>query len=161
MPSFDIVSEINHHEMTNAIDQANREVNTRFDFKGSGARFELSTPTLTLIAQADFQLKQMVDILLSKLVKRGIDIASFDLDDTVMQHGKEVRQSATFIEGIDTAKAKEIVKHIKNTKRKVKATMMDQKVRVDGKKRDDLQAVMTDLKEQSFGLPLQYTNFRD
>jgi len=161
MPTFDVVSEINHHEIINAIDQANREVSQRFDFKGTGARFEYNDKTLTLTAQVDFQLKQMLDILMNKLVKRGIDIQSLDLNETIEVSGKEVRQTGTFIEGIDTPKAKTLVKQIKEAKLKVKATIMDQKIRVEGKKRDDLQQVMALLKEAKIGIPLQYNNFRD
>ena len=161
MPTFDVVSEINLHEVDNAIDQANREVSTRFDFKGTGARFEFKDKTLILIAQVDFQLKQMFDILVNKLVKRGIDIQSLDLNDAIDGGGKEVRQTGVFIEGIETPKAKEIIKIIKEAKLKVKATIMEQKVRIDGKKRDDLQQVIALLKETKLGIPLQYNNFRD
>lgn len=160
MPSFDVVSEIDLHEVTNAVDQASREVGTRFDFRGSDASFERSEHVITLTAQSEFQLEQMLDILRSKLAKRGIDVACLELG-AVEQAGREARQQVTLRHGVETELAKRIVKLIKAEKMKVQAAIQGDQVRVTGKKRDDLQAVMALLRESDFDLPLQYTNFRD
>jgi hypothetical protein len=160
MPSFDVVSEVDKHELANAVDQANREVNTRFDFKGSDAKFELNGSELILLADGNFQLKQMMDILRNKMIKRGIDSGCLDISEPESSNLK-VKQKITVREGLDKEAAKKITKLIKNAKLKVQAAIQDQQVRVTGKKRDDLQAVMAMLKEQSLDLPLQYTNFRD
>lgn len=160
MPSFDVVSEIDMHEITNAVDQANREVTTRFDFKGSGAKFELSDKVVTLHGEADFQLKQMMDILRSKISKRGVDLDCME-PGKVEHAGKQVRQDVTMREGIDQALAKKIVKLIKDSKLKVQAQIQGEQVRVNGKKRDDLQAVIALLKDARLDMPLQFTNFRD
>jgi len=160
MPSFDVVSEIDMHEVTNAVDQANREVSTRFDFKGSGAKFELNDKVITLHGEADFQLKQMQDILRTKISRRGIDLDCLE-SGSVEHAGKQVRQTVTLREGIDQALAKKIVKLIKDSKLKVQAQVQGEQVRVTGKKRDDLQSVMALLKNAELELPLQFTNFRD
>ncbi len=160
MPSFDVVSEVDMHELTNAVDQANREVTTRFDFKGSDAKFEQKGAELTLSAGGEFQLQQMMDILQKKMVKRGVDIASLDVGKPETTN-MVARQKMTVREGIDKEAAKKIVKVIKESKMKVQAAIQGEQVRVTGKKRDDLQAVMAMLKEQKLELPLQYTNFRD
>ncbi len=160
MPSFDVVSEVDHHELSNAVDQANREVGTRFDFKGSGAQFELKETVIELTAQAEFQLGQMLDILYSKLAKRGIDTAALETDEPVVM-AKTATQNATVREGIDTPLAKKMVKQIKDAKMKVQAQIQGDQLRVTGKKRDDLQAVIALLKEADVGLPLQFKNFRD
>ncbi|HHI94773.1 MAG TPA: YajQ family cyclic di-GMP-binding protein [Gammaproteobacteria bacterium] len=160
MPSFDVVSEVEMHELSNAVDQANREVGTRFDFRGSDAKFEQKGNELTLIADGAFQLKQMMDILRNKMVKRGIDTGCLDIAEPETSNLK-VKQKVTVREGLDKETAKKIVKLIKQAKLKVQSTIQDQQVRVTGKKRDDLQAVMAMLKEQKLDLPLQYTNFRD
>ncbi len=160
MPSFDAVSEVNHHELTNAVDQANREVATRFDFKGTGSNFELKESLVTMNTESEFQLQQMYDMLCSKLVKRGIDIACLEMGEPVVQL-KTAVQVVTVKEGIDTADAKKMVKLIKDRKLKVQAAIQGEQLRVTGKKRDDLQAVMALLKEADFGLPLQFKNFRD
>jgi len=160
MPSFDVVSEVDKHELANAVDQANREVNTRFDFKGSDAKFELNGSELILLAGGNFQLKQMMDILRNKMIKRGIDSGCLDIGEPESSNLR-VKQKITVREGLDKEAAKKITKLIKNAKLKVQAAIQDQQVRVTGKKRDDLQAVMAMLKEQSLDLPLQYTNFRD
>lgn len=160
MPSFDVVSEIDMHEVTNAVDQANREVTTRFDFKGSGAKFELNDKVITLHGEADFQLKQMQDILRTKISRRGIDLDCLE-SGSVEHAGKQVRQAVTLREGIDQALAKKIVKQIKDSKLKVQAQVQGEQVRVTGKKRDDLQSVMALLKSAELELPLQFTNFRD
>ena len=160
MPSFDAVSEVDAHELTNAVDQANREITNRFDFKGTDARVERNEVELTIIAPSEFQVQQVLDILQTKMVKRGIDITCLDIGDVdVAIH--ESRLVATARNGIDKDTARKIVKSIKDTKIKVQAQIQQEQVRVTGKKRDDLQAVMTHLKEASFGLPLQFQNFRD
>jgi len=160
MPSFDVVSEVNHHELSNAVDQANREVTTRFDFKGTGSNFELSGNLITMNTQSEFQLQQMYDILCNKLVKRGVDIACLELGDPNVQLKTAVQQ-VTVREGIDTAEAKKMIKLIKDRKMKVQAAIQGDQLRVTGKKRDDLQAVIALLKEGSFAMPLQFKNFRD
>jgi cyclic-di-GMP-binding protein len=160
MPSFDVVSEVEMHELSNAVDQANREVGTRFDFRGSDAKFEQKGNELTLIADGPFQLKQMMDILRNKMVKRGIDTGCLDIADPETTNMK-VRQTVTVKEGLDKEVAKKVVKLIKEAKLKVQVAIQGEQVRVTGKKRDDLQAVMAMLKEQSLDVPLQYTNFRD
>lgn len=160
MPSFDIVSELNPHEVANALDQANREVSTRFDFKGTGAKFELAELVITLTAQADFQLKQMMDILKLKLTKRGIDIVCMKVDEPVVT-GQITKQVATLRQGIDTELGKKLQRLIKDSKLKVQAAIQDKQVRVTGKSRDDLQAVMALVRGGKLDLPLQFTNFRD
>ncbi len=160
MPSFDVVSEIDHHELSNAVDQANREVGTRFDFKGTGAQFELEDNVIKLTAQADFQLKQMHDILFNKLAKRGIDLKALDIQDPEITINA-ARQNILVKEGIATDIAKQIVKKIKAAKMKVQAAIQGDSVRVTGKKRDDLQVAIALLKESDFDLPLQFKNFRD
>jgi len=160
MPSFDVVSEVELHEVTNGVDQANREVSTRFDFKGANASFELNETVITMNAQAEFQLQQMLDILQTKLNRRGIDIVCLEIGD-IQQSGKEVRQEVTIRQGLDSALSKKIVKLIKDKKLKVQAAIQGEKVRVTGKKRDDLQQVIALLKEAKLELPLQYNNFRD
>ncbi len=160
MPSFDIVSEYDSHEATNAVDQANRELDTRFDFRGSNASFNLENETITMESDNDFQLQQMLDILNNKLTRRGIDIACLEVGEPE-QRGHKARQELKLREGIDQPTAKKIVKLIKESKIKVQAAIQGEKVRVTGKKRDDLQAVMAMLKESDIDLPLQYNNFRD
>ena len=160
MPSFDIVSEYDSHEASNAVDQANRELDTRFDFRGSNASFSLDVQTIMLESDNEFQLQQMLDIVNNKLTKRGIDIACLEIGDPE-QRGHRARQSLTLREGIDQATAKKIVKMIKDKKMKVQAAIQGDKVRVTGKKRDDLQAVMSMLKEAKLDIPLQFNNFRD
>ena len=160
MPSFDIVSELNMHEVDNAVDQARREVANRCDFKGTKCSFEQDKNVVTLIGEADFQLRQLQDILESKLVKRSIDIACMDLADPEINLA-EARQKVTLREGLDSDQAKKLVKLIKDKKMKVQASIQGDKVRVNGKKRDDLQAVIAMLKESGFDMPLQYNNFRD
>lgn len=160
MPSFDVVSEIDHHELGNAVDQANREVSTRFDFKGSGARFELADNLITLHAQAEFQLQQMIDMLYGKLAKRGIDTAALDVGEPVLM-AKTATQPVTVREGIDSELARKIVKRMKESKLKVQSQIQGDQVRVTGKKRDDLQQAIALLKGAELDLPLQYKNFRD
>jgi uncharacterized protein YajQ (UPF0234 family) len=160
MPSFDIVSELDPHEVTNAVDQASREVSTRFDFKGTGAKFELAELVITLSAPADFQLKQMMDILKLKLTKRGIDIVCMKVDEPVVT-GQTAKQVATLRQGVDTELGKKIQRLIKDSKLKVQAAIQDKQVRVTGKSRDDLQAVIALIRGAKLELPLQFTNFRD
>lgn len=160
MPSFDVVSEVDMHEVTNAVDQANREVTTRFDFKGTGSRYEQDKSVITLHSQSEFQLKQMLDVLTSKLTKRGVDVGCLDLADPEVA-GQEARQKVTLRQGIDKELARKIVKRIKDGKLKVQAAVQGEQVRVSGKKRDDLQTVIAELKQADMGLPLQFTNFRD
>lgn len=160
MPSFDIVSELNAHEVTNAVDQANREVGTRFDFKGTNAKFELNGFVITLIAQAEFQLKQMLDILRLKLTKRGIDVACMKIDEPVMS-GQTAKQAITLRQGIDAELGKKIQRVIKDSKLKVQAAIQDKQVRVTGKSKDDLQATIALVRGAKLELPLQYQNFRD
>jgi hypothetical protein len=160
MPSFDIVSEVNLHELTNAVDQASREVSQRFDFKGTNAKFELTEAVVTLSAQADFQLKQMLDILRLKLSKRAIDVACLKIDEPVTT-GQTAKQVVTLRQGIDAELGKKIQRLVKDSKLKVQAALQDQQVRVTGKNRDDLQAAIALVKKGGFDLPLQFTNFRD
>jgi hypothetical protein len=160
MPSFDVVSEVNHHELTNAVDQANREVSTRFDFKGTGSNFELSDQLITMNTESEFQLQQMFDMLCTKMVKRGVDIACLDKGEPVIQ-AKTATQVITVREGIESADARKMVKMIKDRKMKVQAAIQGDQLRITGKKRDDLQTVIALLKEEKFGLPLQFKNFRD
>ena len=160
MPSFDIVSEVNLHEVTNAVDQATREVSQRFDFKGTNAKFELKDTVVTLSAPADFQLKQMLEILRLKLSKRGIDVACLKIDEPVTT-GQTAKQVVTLRQGIDTELGKKIQRLIKDSKLKVQAALQDQQVRVTGKSRDDLQTAIAMVKKGGFDLPLQFTNFRD
>jgi len=160
MPSFDVVSELDGHEVANAVDQANREVDTRFDFKGSGAKFELSEFVVSLEAEAEFQLKQMIDILTQKLSKRGIDVACMKVEDPEIALNK-ARQKVILKHGIESDLARKIVKLVKDAKLKVQSQVQGDQVRVTGKKRDDLQDVIALLKKAELGLPLQFTNFRD
>lgn len=160
MPSFDIVSEVNQHEVTNAVDQASREVDQRFDFKGTNAKFELKDAVVALSAQADFQLKQMLEILKLKLSKRGIDVACLKVDEPVTT-GQTARQVVTLRQGVDTELGKKIQRLVKDSKLKVQAAIQDKQVRVNGKSRDDLQSVIALVKKGGFDLPLQFTNFRD
>lgn len=160
MPSFDIVSTIDNHEITNAIDQANREVSTRFDFKDTKARVEFSKNTITLIAPSDFQLKQLDEILRNKLAKRQVDVRSLKYGE-INTNLSEAKQEIEVKQGIDTDNAKKIVKLIKDMQSKVQAAIQGEQIRVTGKKRDDLQDVIAALREAKVALPLQFINFRD
>jgi len=160
MPSFDIVSEIDRHELSNAVDQANREVANRFDFKGTGAEFTLVENDLNLKAQVEFQLDQMFDILTNKFAKRSLDIRCLERLD-VQVAGNEARQQVKVKVGIDQALARRLVKLIKERKMKVQAAIQGEQVRVTGKKRDDLQAVIATVKAEKLDHPLQFINFRD
>lgn len=160
MPSFDIVSEIDHHELTNAIDQSNREIGTRFDFRGSNALVKEGDKVLELEAQTEFQITQMVDILYQKLGKRGIDIRAFE-PQPIQESGSRARQTILVKQGVESELARKIVKLIKESKMKVQAAIQGEQVRVTGKKRDDLQEVIALLRETKLEQPLQFNNFRD
>ncbi len=160
MPSFDVVSKVDNHEVTNAIDQVTREINTRFDLKGTDTRLELLKNTITIIAPSDFQLKQVDEILRNKLAKRNVDIRSLDYKPAEVKLN-EARQEVEVKQGLDSETAKKIVKSIKEASLKVQATIQGEQVRVTGKKRDDLQAAIAYLREAKLNLPLQFENFRD
>ncbi len=160
MASFDIVSEYERHEVNNAVDQANREVSTRFDFKGSNARYEFSGDVITLHAGGDFQIKQMREILYSKLGKRGVDIACVETGD-VHATDKTASQPITLRQGLPADLSRKIIKLIKTEKLKVQTAIQGEKVRVTGKKRDVLQQVIAMLRKETLDLPLQFENFRD
>jgi uncharacterized protein YajQ (UPF0234 family) len=159
MPSFDVVSELDKHEVTNAIDNALKELDRRYDLRGKGT-FELKDLTVHLTADADFQLEQMLEILKLSLVKRKIDIQCLEFNDPYPS-GKSVKQEVVLREGIDKELAKKIVAHIKDAKLKVQAAIQGEQVRVTGKKRDDLQEAIALLRAKDFGMPLQFNNFRD
>lgn len=160
MPSFDVVSEIDHHELTNAVDQTNREVGNRFDFKGSNSRVEQGDGVLNVESQSDFQIKQIVDILHQKMVKRGLDIRSL-AEAEVELRGSRAYLTITLNEGIEKDLARKIVKMVKERKMKVQAAIQGEQVRITGKKRDDLQQAIAMLKESNIDQPLQFNNFRD
>ncbi len=160
MPSFDVVSEVDKHELMNAVDQINREVSSRFDFKGSDAKIELKESEMKFEAQSGFQLKQMRDIMINKLTRRGIDTRCLDRSK-VEERGLRAYQTITVKQGIDSETTKKIVKLIKSNKFKVQAAIQGEQIRITGKKRDDLQSIMAFLKESEIEQPLQFTNFRD
>lgn len=160
MPSFDVVSEVDLQEVRNAVDQANREVGTRFDFKGIKASFELAGEVIKLSTEREFQLRQMMDILRQKLVKRGVDIGSLDVKEPTTSLSA-ARQEVGLKQGIATETAKDMIKALKTGKLKVQAQIQGEQLRVSGKSRDDLQAAIALLREGDWGLPLKYTNFRD
>ncbi len=161
MPSFDIVSEVDMHEINNAIDQANREVGTRFDFKGVDAKFALTDkPGIDVSAESDFQIRQMLEILRAKMVKRNIDVKSLVEADVTMA-GQSATMLVTIAQGIESDLARKIIKMIKETKIKVQTAIQGDQLRVTGKKRDELQGVIAMLREAKLEVPLQYTNFRD
>lgn len=160
MPSFDIVSEVDMHEVTNAVDQTSREIDNRFDFKGTGAKVVQSDASLSLQAENDFQIKQMLDILHKKMAKRGIDLSALS-EGAIETSGSRASLPITVRQGIDQDTARKVVKLIKETRLRVQSSIQGDKVRVSGKKRDDLQAAIGMLREANIGLPLQYINFRD
>ncbi len=160
MPSFDVISEVDQHELTNAVDQTNREIGKRFDFKGTEAQVDQNDRELTLIADEEFQIKQILEILRLKMANRKLDVRSLELGE-IVKSGKTVRMTATAKHGIDKDMARKIVKLIKDMKIKVQSQIQGDQVRVSGKKRDDLQAVMAMLREADLGQPVQFTNFRD
>jgi len=161
MPSFDIISEVNQVEVRNAVDQTNKEVSTRFDFKGSDARVEHADKVLTLFADDEFKLKQVTDILNAKLTKRGVDIRSLKYADIEKVSGNKVKQAVTVRVGVEQELAKTIVKLIKDSRMKVQASIQGDAVRVTGAKRDDLQDAIALVKKSITDFPLQYGNFRD
>lgn len=161
MPSFDIVSEVDKQEVRNAVDQANKEITNRFDFKGSDARIEQADYALTVFADDEFKLEQVEDVLNNKLLKRGIDIKCLDKGKVEKVSGNKVKQTLTVKTGIDTELAKKIVKQIKDSKLKVQASIQGDAVRVSGPKRDTLQETIALVKKADYGFPLQYQNFRD
>ena len=160
MPSFDVVSEVDQHELKNALDQANREIGTRYDFKGSNANISQAGNDLTFEAEAEFQIKQMIPILKEKMSKRGIDASCLEFGD-VVEMNKRARQPAMVREGLDSDLARKMVKLIKNGKLKVQTAIQGEQLRITGKKRDDLQQVMQMLREAKLGIPLQFNNFRE
>ncbi|HLG52370.1 MAG TPA: YajQ family cyclic di-GMP-binding protein [Steroidobacteraceae bacterium] len=160
MPSFDVVSEVDSHELTNAVDQANREVSQRFDFRDTGASYELADFSITLHAQVDFQLKQMLDILKLKLTKRGIDISCLDPGEPEIALNA-ARQPILLRHGIDADSGRKLQRLIKDSKLKVQVAIQGEQVRVTGKQRDDLQAAMALIRQASLDRPLQFKNFRD
>jgi uncharacterized protein YajQ (UPF0234 family) len=160
MPSFDVISEIDTHELTNAVDQAVRELTQRFDFKGTDSRFELEETTVTMIAPAEFQLKQMLEILKLRIAKRGIDIACLEVKDPTVNLARAT-QAVILRQGIDAETGKKVARTLKDSKLKVQAQIQGDKVRVTGKKRDDLQEAMALLRKGAFEVPLQFNNFRD
>jgi uncharacterized protein YajQ (UPF0234 family) len=161
MPSFDITSEVNKVELRNAIDQSNKEIATRFDFKGSDARIEEADLTLTVFADDDFKLKQVMDILVGKLAKRGVDVRALDPQEAEKVSGNKVKQRVTVRNGIESDKAKQIVKLVKDSKIKVQASIQGEAVRVSGAKKDELQAAIQHVRKSVTDIPLQFGNFRD
>jgi uncharacterized protein YajQ (UPF0234 family) len=160
MPSFDVVSEVDLHEVTNAVDQTNREVGNRFDFKGSDARVEQNEAVLTLYADNEFQIRQVLDILYTRMSKRGINVAALS-SGQVQTSGTKATLAVTVQQGIEQEAARKLVKKIKQTKIKVQASIQGDKVRVTGKKRDDLQSIISQLDSFDLKQPLQAENFRD
>lgn len=160
MPSFDIVSELDMHELTNAVNNANRAITQRFDFKGTQTSVKQSKEEVTLSSESEFQVQQVLDIMHKELVRRKLDIKSLEEGD-IKPNGKQMEQKLLIRQGIDKDTSKKIVKLIKDKKLKIQSTIQGEQVRVTGKKRDDLQAVMTMLKEQDLPVALQFTNFRD
>jgi len=160
MPTFDIVSEVDSHEVSNAVDQAQKEVGTRYDFKNCTAEIELAKEIITLTSDSDFQVSQIRDVLYNKMTKRGVDIGCFD-KGKMETLGMKCRQKITIRQGIDKESAKKIIKLIKEKKLKVQTAIQGEQLRVTGKNRDDLQSVIAMLREADVGVPLQYINFRD
>ena len=160
MPSFDVVSDFNYHEVTNAVDQSNREITTRFDFKGTNSQFLLDDNSVNLTSESEFQLQQMLDILKQKLAKRGVNVGCLKAEDPDMSIN-EARQKIILRKGIDSDLARKLVKHIKNSKLKVQVAIQGDQLRVSGKKRDNLQTAIQLFKDLDVDLPLQYENFRD
>lgn len=160
MPSFDVVSEVDHHELKNAIDQANREIRTRYDFKGSNASIDQSGNDLVMQAESVFQIKQMAPILKEKMSRRGIDVVCLEFSDPV-ETNRRARQQVLVKEGLDKDLARKMIKVIKDSKVKVEAAIQGEQLRVTGKKRDELQQVMQLLRDAKLDIPLQFNNFRD
>ena len=163
MPSFDIVSDVNQVELHNAVDQANKEITNRFDFKGSDARIEFKEKekVLTLFADDDFKLKQVTDIVIAKLTKRQVDVRSLKYGDAEKVSGNKVKQAVTVRTGVEQELAKKIVRLLKDAKLKVQGSIQGDAVRVSGAKKDDLQGAIALVKKSITDYPLQYENFRD
>lgn len=163
MPSFDIVSEVDLQEVRNAVENATRELETRFDFRGVTASFEFNekNKSIKVLSESDFQVNQLLDILRAKLLKRSIEGSSLDVPEEFEHSGKNWSVDAKLKQGIDAAQAKKIVKLIKDSKLKVQAQIQGEQVRVTGKSRDDLQAVMALVRGGNLGQPFQFNNFRD
>jgi hypothetical protein len=161
MPSFDITSEVNKVELKNAVDQSNKEIQNRFDFKGSDARIEQAELTLTVYADDDFKLKQVMDVFTGKCAKRGVDVRALDPKTVEKVSGNKVKQVVEVKNGIDTEKSKSIVKLLKDSKMKVQAAIQGPAVRVSGAKKDDLQAAIQPVRKSVADIPLQFGNFRD
>jgi uncharacterized protein YajQ (UPF0234 family) len=161
MPSFDIVSEVDKQEVRNAVDQVNKEVSTRFDFKGSDARVEQADYVLTVYADTEFQLEQVQDILSQKLAKRGVDVKCLDVGSVEKVSGNKVKRSVTVKTGVESDLAKRIVKCIKDSKLKAQASIQGDSVRVSGAKRDVLQETIALVRKSITDFPLQFQNFRD
>lgn len=160
MPSFDIVSEVDMHEVANAVDQTNREVGTRFDFKGTDSRVERNEAVLTVHSDSEFQVRQILDILQAKLARRGVDVASLE-EGEIHSRGSKASLAITVRQGIDQDTARKLIKLIKESKLKVQGSIQGEKVRVTGKKRDDLQTSINSLRNAGLDIPLQFINFRD
>lgn len=160
MPSFDVVSELDAHEVTNAVDQANRELAQRFDFKDSGANYELQDFTVTLRAKVEFQLRQMLEILKVRLAKRGVEVACLEAQDPLTNLA-EARQQVILRHGINQEIGKQLIRMLKDSKIKVQGAIQGDKLRVTGKQRDDLQEAMALLRKTPVDVPLQFNNFRD
>ncbi|KTD64528.1 YajQ family cyclic di-GMP-binding protein [Legionella spiritensis] len=161
MPSFDIVSEINEVELKNAVDNAVREMGTRFDFRGVQSSIDMKEMTITLKAESDFQVRQLEDLFRNHCTKRGVSTFGVDMEDEPVHSGKTFSLNMTFKQGIDQPTAKDIVKLIKDSKLKVQTSIQGDKVRITGKKRDDLQDTIALLKKSDIKMPLQFENFRD
>ncbi len=161
MPSFDVVSEANQVEVKNAVDQANKEITTRFDFKGSDARIEQKERELTAYADSDFQLGQLRDVLTTKMTKRSVDVRFLDIGKVEKIGGDKVKQVIKVKNGIESDAAKKIQRIIKDSKIKVQASIQGDTLRVQGAKRDDLQAIIALLRKEVTDLPLEFNNFRD
>ena len=161
MPSFDITSEVNKMELKNALDQANKEIQNRFDFKGSDARIEQAELALTLYADDDFKLKQVMDVFTGRCAKRGVDVRAFAPKPVEKIGGNKAKQVVDVRNGIEQERAKQIVKLVKDSKLKVQASIQGAAVRVSGAKKDDLQAAMQLVKQSVADIPLQFGNYRD
>jgi uncharacterized protein YajQ (UPF0234 family) len=161
MPSFDIVSDVNQVEVRNAVDQANKEISTRFDFKGSDARAEYDGKAMTLFADDEFKLRQVTDIVVAKLTKRQVDIRSLKYGEAEKISGNKVKQAVTVRTGVEQELAKKIVKLLKDSKLKVQASIQGDAVRVSGGKKDELQSAIAQVRKSIADYPLQYQNFRD
>ncbi|MBF0622311.1 MAG: YajQ family cyclic di-GMP-binding protein [Magnetococcales bacterium] len=161
MPSFDIVSEVDLQEVDNAVNQAAKEIRTRYDFRGSESKLSRDEAVITIVSDDEYKLEQVIDVLKTKMVRRKIDPETLDYADIEPASGSLVRQLVTVRQGVERDMARKIVKDIKNSKIKVQAAIQGEQIRVTGKKRDDLQQVIALIKTKSYGLPLQYINFRN